>query len=138
MNTIQILIFIISIENILLISDYCTSRSKPLEPNDCVFLSNSTTKCCFNPNNKSQCLWQSSEVEGLICDADYFYDKYEIGEESYNKHKNKRGYCTFIYGDLKGAFEYKNPIEKELKINEMNGLIINCLIYLNLKNINIF
>ena len=138
MNTIKIIIFIISIEKILLISDYCTSRSNPEEPNQCVFLSNSTTKCCFNPNDKTQCFWQSEEIEGLKCDADYFYDKYEIGEEYYKKHKNEKGYCTFIYGDLKGAFKYDITIEEELKINEINGLIINCLSYQDMLKMKLF
>ena len=139
MNTIKILIFIISIDNILLISDYCTSRSEPKEPNDCVFLSTSTKKCCFNPNNKTQCFFQSSEEKGLKCDTDYFYGSdYMIGEENYKKYKNKKGYCTFIYGDLKGAFKYDIPIEDVLNINEINGLIINCLNYQDMIKMKLF
>ena len=140
MHTIKILIFIISIENILLILDYCTSKSDPIEPNDCVFLSTSTNKCCFNPKNTTQCFLESSKEKGLKCDTDYFYNsnKYMIGEENYKKYKNTKGYCTFIYGDLKGAFIYEHPIENDLNINEINGLTINCLNYQNLIKMKLF
>ena len=50
-----------------------------------------------------------------------------LGEDNYKKYKDKKGYCTFIYGELKGAFIYDIPIEKVLDIKEQNGLEINCL-----------
>jgi hypothetical protein len=61
-----------------------------------------------------------------------------IGEENYKKYKNTKGYCTFIYGDLKGAFIYEHPIENDLNINEINGLTINCLNYQNLIKMKVF
>ena len=125
MDSLKIILFFISVQKIYLISDYCTSRASPTQPNDCVFLSNDTNKCCFNPSNNTQCFWESSE-EGLLCDANYFYN-YMIGENYYKQYKNKNGYCTFVYGEMKGAFEYKKIIENSLNIKEFNGLIINCL-----------
>ena len=105
--------------------DYCSSRIEPKEPNDCVFLSSNSNKCCFNPKNTSHCFLESEE-ENLLCDVDYFYG-YMLGEDNYKKYKDKKGYCTFIYGELKGAFIYDLPIEKVLDIKEQNGLEINCL-----------
>ena len=94
----------------------------------------------INPKNTTQCFLESSKEKGLKCDTDYFYDsnKYMIGEENYKKYKNTKGYCTFIYGDLKGAFIYEHPIENDLNINEINGLTINCLNYQNLIKMKVF
>ena len=125
MNSFKFILFFVYIKNIYLTLDYCTSKTNVTEPNDCVFLSNSTTKCCFNPENKSQCFWESSSND-LKCDVDYFYN-YEIGEDKYNEYKDKKGYCTFVYGDIKGAFKYDIKNGESLNINEFNGLIVNCL-----------
>ena len=126
MNSLKIFLFFILIENIYLLPDYCTSRTSPTQPNDCFFLSNDRNKCCFNPNNNETCVWESPKEEGLLCDINYFY-KYMIGEEYYKNYRNKKGYCTFIYGNMRGAFQYEKSIEASLNIKEFNGLIIDCL-----------
>ena len=127
MNKLNIFLFCHLITNIYLLPDYCSSKINPKEPNDCVFLSTSTTKCCFK-KNYSRCLNESyaDDSDGLICDIDYFYN-YSIGDNNYSYYKDKIGYCTFIFGNIKGAFEYDIVIDNTLNINEFNGLIINCL-----------
>ena len=126
MKYFKIFLFIVSIQKIYLITDYCNSRISPKAPNDCVPLSTKDDKCCFNPNNTTQCFLSSSEEEGLLCELDYFYG-YMLGEENYDNYKNQYGYCTFIYGDIKGAFKYDILIKDELNIEELDGLKINCL-----------
>ena len=63
----ELFLFFISLQKIYLITDYCSSRIEPKEPNDCVFLSTKENKCCFNPKNKSQCF--NTSGEGFICEA---------------------------------------------------------------------
>ena len=81
----------------------------------------------INPSNTSQCFNESSE-ENLLCEVDYFYD-YMMGEDNYKKYKDKKGYCTFIYAEMKGAFKYgiNDAIENVLNIKEKKGLEIHCL-----------
>ena len=122
---IYFIIFLLLIKNIYLIRDYCSTRMSPEEPNDCVFFSNDNKKCCFNPNNTTRCFEESTE-EGLICQEDYFY-KLGRGEDKYNQFKDKNGYCTFTYGNIKGAFKYDNYIKKVLEIKEVKNLKIKCL-----------
>ena len=129
-----IIIFIL-INKIYLIIDYCSTRMSPQEPNDCVFFSTDEQKCCFNPNNKTNCFLQSNE-EGLICEEDYFYN-FMKGEDKYKEYEDKKGYCTFIYGDIKGAFVYDEVIKNILEIKEVKDLEIRCLINEYIK-INLF
>ena len=98
----------------------------PKAPNDCVFLSTNDNKCCFNPDNTTQCFSAISGEEGLLCEVDYFYG-YMLGEENYDNYKDKKGYCTFVYGNIKGAFQYDIKIKDELNIEELDGLKIKCL-----------
>ena len=49
------------------------------------------------------------------------------GEDKYKEYKDKIGYCVFIYGDIKGAFEYDEIINKILEISEVKNLEIECL-----------
>ena len=121
----KIILFMMILKKINLMIDYCASTINPEEPNDCVFFSTEDTKCCFNPSNTSQCFEESS-MEGLICEEDYFY-KFEKEEDIYKQYKDKNGNCTFIYGDIKGAFPYDENIKNVLKIIEVKGLEINCL-----------
>ena len=44
----ELFLFFISLQKIYLITDYCSSRIEPKEPNDCVYLSTKENKCCFN------------------------------------------------------------------------------------------
>ena len=120
-----LIIFLIIIKKINLIIDYCTTRILPEEPNDCVFFSTDDKKCCFNPNNTTRCFEESSE-DGLICQEDYFYN-FMKGEDKYKEYKNKRGYCTFTYGNIKGAFKYDEIVKKVLKIKEVKNLEVKCL-----------
>ena len=126
MKLIEIFLFYISIQKIYLITDYCTSRILPKAPNDCVFLSTNDNKCCFNPDNTTQCFLAKSGEEGLLCEVDYFYG-YMLGEENYDNYKDKKGYCTFVYGNIKGAFQYDIKIKDKLNIEELDGLKIKCL-----------
>ena len=126
MKLFKIFLFLVTIQKIYLITDYCNSRLSPKAPNDCVPLSTKDNKCCFNPNNTTQCFSASSKEEGLLCELDYFYG-YMLGEENYDNYKNKYGYCTFVYGDIKGAFQYDIKIKDELNIEELDGLKIKCL-----------
>ena len=126
-----IIIFILLIKDIKLMIDYCTTRILPKEPNDCVFFSTNNKKCCFNPKNTTRCFEESSE-KGLICGEDYFYN-FMKGEDKYKEYKDKKGYCTFNYGGIKGAFEYDEFIKKVLEIKEVKNLQIKCLNNENLK-----
>ena len=126
MKLIGIFSFLILIQKIYLIPDYCSLRKSPKGPNDCVLLSTNGNKCCFNPNNTEQCFNANSGAKGLLCDIDYFYG-YMLGKKNYDNYKDKHGYCTFIYGDIKGALNYTNKIQDELNINELDGLEIHCL-----------
>ena len=127
----HIIIFLFLFKNIYLIRDYCRARIFPQEPNDCVFFSSSNKKCCFNPNNTTRCFEESTD-KSLICKEDYFY-KFMKGEDKYNEFKDKKGYCTFIYENIKGAFIYDELIKKVLEIKEVKNLRINCLNNDNLK-----
>ena len=131
-----ILIFIIQIRKIYLMIDYCNTRIFPNEPNDCVFFSTDKIKCCFNPNNTTRCFEENKNKSELICKEDYFYN-FMTGSDKYNKYKDKRGYCTFIYKDIKGAFVYDEVYKKVLKINEVKDLEVKCLNNRNIK-INIY
>ena len=126
MKIFEIFLFLVIIKKIYLITDYCSSRLSPKAPNDCVTLSTKDNKCCFNPNNITQCFLDSSGEEGLLCELDYFYG-YMLGEENYNNYKDRYGFCTFVYGEIKGAFKYDIKIKDELNIEELDGLKINCL-----------
>ena len=130
----ELFLFFISLQKIYLITDYCSSRIEPKEPNDCVFLSTKENKCCFNPKNQSKCF--NTSGEGFICEADYFFD-YLIGEENFSKYKNKIGFCTFNNGEIKGAFKYEGVIKNVLDIKEINGLKIKCLSNQKITKINL-
>ena len=119
------IIFFIIIKKINLMINYCNTRIFPEEPNDCVFFSTNEKKCCFNPNNKTRCFEESSE-DGLLCQEDYFYN-FMKGQDKYEAYKNKRGYCTFSFGNIKGAFEYDEKVKKVLKIKEVKKLEVKCL-----------
>ena len=122
----KIFLFVLFIiKKINLMMDYCTTRLNPKEPNDCVFFGYNNKKCCFNPNNQSQCFFESSNQE-LLCEEDYFYN-FMKGGDKYEEYKDKNGYCVFIYGDIKGAFEYDEKINKILEISEVKNLEIECL-----------
>ena len=140
MKLIEIFLLLTSIKQIYLITDYCRSRVNPLEPNDCVFLSTSNQKCCFNPNDNNRCFLESENSNNnLLCDINYFYgDNYMIGEEKYKEYKDKNGYCTFIYGNIMGAFKYEGINKDVRNINEINGLKIDCLNNLKMIQLSLF
>ena len=122
MKIFEIFLFLVTIKKIYLITDYCSSRLSPKAPNDCVTLSTKDNKCCFNPNNITQCFLDSSGEEGLLCELDYFYG-YMLGEENYNNYKDRYGFCTFVYGEIKGAFKYDIIIKDELNIEELETIL---------------
>ena len=121
----------ILIRKIYLVIDYCTTRIFPNEPNDCVFFSTDEEKCCFNPNNTTRCFHENKNESGLICEEDYFY-YFMTGNDKYDDYEDKKGYCTFTYRNIKGAFVYDEVIKNVLEINEVKDLEIKCL---NSKNI---
>ena len=112
--------------------DYCTTRTNPMEPNDCVYFSTHGTKCCFNPIDNQRCYLEKT-AEGLLCDEDYFYKI--SGEDRYNNNKNKNGKCIFSIKDIKGGFNYNEKNKQDLFEISENGLEIKCLKseYINLK-----
>ena len=140
MKLIEIFLLLTSMKQIYLIPDYCTSRAEPSEPNDCVFLSTENQKCCFNPNDKTRCFLKSgTSDDNLLCNIDYFYgDNYMMGKENYKEYKDKNGYCTFVYGNISGAFKYEGINKDVRNINEINGLKIDCLNNLKMIQLSLF
>ena len=60
-----------------------------------------------------------------------------MGEENFNKYKNKIGFCTFDNREIKGAFKYEGVIKNVLDIKEINGLKIKCLSNQKITKINL-
>ena len=120
-------IFLILIKTSIIYSsiDYCTTRTNPNEPNDCVYFSTETQKCCFNPNNKEKCVLYSSTETGLLCNEDFLYN-FDKSEESYTQYEDEPGYCVFTFEDIKGSFKYNEIIIKSFQIQEIKGLILKC------------
>ena len=114
-------------------NDYCSNRIAN-EPNDCVFLSDSEKRCCFDTNNK-KCVWENSN-NNLLCEEDFLYKFVNNGLE-YKDKKGKNGYCIFNYNKTKGAVEYLFQNGK-VKYKEKNGLYLECYNNVFFLNLNIY